>query len=43
MSTEGLIFSYVALLLGGVAGIAWLAERRRRRFEPEPSEDTIFR
>ena len=40
---ERLLFSYVAVLIGAVVVIAFLAERRRRRFEPEPTEDTIFR
>ncbi len=40
---ERLLFSYVAVLIGAVVVIAILAERRRRRFEPEPTEDTIFR
>jgi rubrerythrin len=40
---ERMIFAYVALLLGGIAALAVLAERRRRSFEPQPTEDTIFR
>ncbi|KAF0173977.1 MAG: Uncharacterized protein FD161_3689 [Limisphaerales bacterium] len=43
MTADSLIFAYVALLLAAIAAIAGLAERRRRSFEPEPSEDTIFR
>lgn len=40
---DRLLFGYVVVLLGAIAIIAVLAERRRRRFEPEPTEDTIFR
>ncbi len=40
---ERLFFGYVALLLGAIAALAMLAERRRRSFEPQPTEDTIFR
>lgn len=43
MTLDVVIFTYVAGLLGGVATIAWFYERRRRRFEPEPTEDTVFR
>lgn len=40
---ERMIFAYVAILLGGIATLAAMAERRRRSFEPQPTEDTIFR
>jgi rubrerythrin len=40
---ERMIFGYVTLLLGAIAALAVLAERRRRSFEPQPTEDTIFR
>lgn len=40
---ERMILGYVVLLLGAMAALAVLAERRRRRFEPQPTEDTIFR
>ncbi len=43
MSSAALIFSYVAILLGGLAALTIYSERRRRRFEPTPSEDRIFR
>jgi len=43
MSPDTLIFLYVALLLAGVSGLAIYSEFRRRRFEPTPSEDRIFR
>jgi predicted Zn-ribbon and HTH transcriptional regulator len=40
---DRLIFGYVALLIGAVGVIAILYERRRRSFEPQPTEDTVFR
>ena len=43
MSTDLLIFGYVAGLLGALSGAALYFEQRRRRFEPAPSEDSIFR
>ena len=43
MSIPNLIFTYVAVLLAGLAGVAIYSELRRRRFDPSPSEDHIFR
>ena len=43
MPTETLIFGYVAVILGLLSGVALLEERRRRRFEPAPSQDSVFR
>jgi len=43
MSVQLLIFSYVAGLLIVLAGIAIFYEQRRKRFEPEPTQDHIFR
>ena len=43
MSNYNLILGYVVVLLAGLAGVAIYAEFRRRRFEPTPSEDRIFR
>ena len=43
MSIPGLILTYVVVLLAGIAGTAIYAELRRRRFEPTPSKDNIFR
>ncbi len=43
MSIQGLILTYVAVLLSGLTGVAIYAELRRRRFEPTASEDHIFR
>lgn len=43
MNTETLIFGYVVVLLAALSGVAIYSEHRRRRFEPTPSEDNIFR
>jgi hypothetical protein len=43
MSVASLILTYVVVLLAALAGVAIYAELRRRRFEPTPSEDRIFR
>jgi predicted Zn-ribbon and HTH transcriptional regulator len=43
MSTETLIFGYVVVLLAALSATAIYLEHRRRRFEPTPSEDNIFR
>ena len=43
MSIAGLILTYVVAMLCGLTGVAVYAELRRRRFEPTPSEDRIFR
>ena len=43
MSIPNLIFTYVVVLLAGLSGVAIYSELRRRRFEPSPSEDHIFR
>lgn len=43
MPDEILIFVYVAGLLGILAAVALYFEQRRRRFEPAPSQDRIFR
>ena len=43
MSLPHLILAYVVLALAGLTVIAIYAELRRRRFEPTPSEDRIFR
>jgi len=43
MSIAGLILTYVVVLLSALTGVAVYAELRRRRFEPTPSEDRIFR
>jgi rRNA maturation endonuclease Nob1 len=43
MSSSALILAYVTVLLAGLAALALYSERRRRRFEPEPSHDHIFR
>ena len=43
MSIDTLIFAYVVVLLAALSGVAIYFEHRRRRFEPTPSEDNIFR
>ena len=43
MSADDLIFGYVLLLLAVLSLVAIYSEHRRRRFEPTPSEDNIFR
>ena len=43
MSTQGLIFTYVVVMLAALTCVAIYAELRRRRFEPTPSKDRIFR
>jgi len=43
MSIPALILAYVVSLLAALAGLAIYTELRRRRFEPTPTEDHIFR
>jgi predicted Zn-ribbon and HTH transcriptional regulator len=43
MSQSGLILTYVVAMLAALTTVAIYAELRRRRFEPTPSEDRIFR
>jgi hypothetical protein len=43
MSVPSLILAYVVFLLAALAGLAIHSELRRRRFEPTPSADRIFR
>jgi DNA-directed RNA polymerase subunit RPC12/RpoP len=43
LSVSSLVFTYVLMLLAGLAGAAIYSELRRRSFEPGPSEDRIFR
>jgi predicted Zn-ribbon and HTH transcriptional regulator len=43
MAIHNLILTYVIVLLVGLTVVAIYAELRRRRFEPTPSEDRIFR
>ena len=43
MSDAALIFWYVAVSLGAIGFTALYYELRRKRFEPMPSEDNIFR
>jgi predicted Zn-ribbon and HTH transcriptional regulator len=43
MSLSHLILAYLVVMLAGLTCVAIYAEMRRRRFEPTPSEDRIFR
>ena len=43
MAIPELILTYVVVLLAALAGVGIYSELRRRRFEPTPSEDRIFR
>jgi rubrerythrin len=43
MSVPGMIIGYVTVLLGGLAAAGIYEEFHRRRFEPGPSQDRIFR
>jgi predicted Zn-ribbon and HTH transcriptional regulator len=43
MPADTLIFGYVMVLLLALSVVAIYSEHRRRRFEPTPSEDNIFR
>ena len=43
MSIADLILTYLVVLLAALAGVGIYSEFRRRRFQPTPSEDRIFR
>lgn len=43
MTIPNLILAYVLLSLAGLSAVGIYSEMRRRRFEPTPSEDRIFR
>jgi predicted Zn-ribbon and HTH transcriptional regulator len=43
MTVHNLILTYVVVLLSALSAVAIYAEMRRRRFEPTPSQDRIFR
>lgn len=43
MSSSALIFAYVATTLAALGALVWFSERQRRRFEPKPSNDQVFR
>jgi rubrerythrin len=43
MSIPGLILTYVVVVSAGLVAAAIYSELRRRRFEPSPSKDRIFR
>jgi hypothetical protein len=40
---DALLFLYVVVLLAGLTLVAVYYDFRRKRFEPEPSQDNIFR
>jgi rubrerythrin len=43
MKPETILFLYVVVCLAALAGIAIYYDFRRRRFEPTPTEDHVFR
>jgi predicted Zn-ribbon and HTH transcriptional regulator len=43
MSTSSLLLAYVSVLLAALAALTIYSDLRRRRFEPTPTEDRIFR
>lgn len=43
MSVADLILTYVITLLAALVAVAVYSEMRRRRFQPTPSADRIFR
>jgi hypothetical protein len=43
MAVWNLILTYVIVLMAGLSALGIYSELRRRRFEPTPSEDRIFR
>ena len=43
MTPDKLIFLYVITLLGALACVAVYYEYRRKRFEPEATQDNVYR
>jgi hypothetical protein len=43
MSIPNLILTYVVVLLAGIGGLGIYTELRRRRFQPTPTADRVFR
>ena len=43
MMPDALLFAYLVSLLAGLSSVALYSHFRRKRFEPTPSEDRIFR
>ena len=43
MAIPDLILLYVVVTIAGLGSVGIYTELRRRRFEPTPSEDSIFR
>jgi rubredoxin len=43
MPLHWIILLYFTAMMAIICGSGWFVERQRRRFEIEPSEDSIFR
>jgi rubrerythrin len=43
MTPDALLFLYVVSFLAAISAVAIYSQLRRKRFEPVPSADTIFR
>jgi predicted Zn-ribbon and HTH transcriptional regulator len=43
MTPQAFLFIYVVSLLAAISALSVYYERRRKRFEPTPSEDHVFR
>ena len=43
MNASHLILAYLLAVMAGLLALALYAELRRRRFEPTPSQDRVFR
>lgn len=43
MTPDALLFLYVTVLLAAISTVAIYYEFRRKRFEPTPSKDHVFR
>lgn len=43
MTPDALLFLYVTVLLAAISTLAIYYEFRRKRFEPTPSKDHVFR
>lgn len=43
MTADAILFAFVVFVLCSLVAIAIFTEMRRRRFQPEPTKDHIFR
>lgn len=43
MTPDTLLMTYLVIVLGGMSGFIFFYEMRRKRFEPTPSQDHLFR